>query len=67
MNIARFEVPYLPAFLLLASGLLIRIAAQGLEQGLISTMIEFSTDRLKAGSRKAFSSFRNLLATSDEA
>jgi hypothetical protein len=46
---------------------LTRVAAQGLEQGLLFTLIELSMNRVEAGIGKVFPSFKNLLGSSREA
>lgn len=66
MNILRFEIPFFQALLILWADMLIRIAAHGLEQGVLSTVIEFSMNRLRSGSGKIFSPFENLLGSSRE-
>jgi hypothetical protein len=63
MNILRFEIPFFQALLILWADMLIRIAAHGIEQGVLSTLIKFSTDRWKAGRGKIFSSFTNLFGS----
>ena len=65
MNILRFEIPFFQALLILWADMLIRIAAHRLEQGVLSTVIEFSMNRLRSGSGK-LSPFGNLLGSSRE-
>ena len=67
MNVTRFQIPFFSAFFLLATNVLTRVAAQGLEQGLLSTLIELSMNRVEAGIDKVFPSFTNLLGGSREA
>ena len=52
MNITRFQIPFLSALLLLETDMLTRVAAQGLEQGFVSTVIEFSMNRWKQAAAK---------------
>jgi hypothetical protein len=63
MNVTRFQIPFFSTFLLLATDVLTRVAAQGLEQGLLSTLIELSMNRVEAGIDKV----TNLLGGSREA
>jgi hypothetical protein len=60
MNVMKFEIPFLPAILLLGTDMLAKVAVQGIEQGLLSVLIEVSTQRFKAGDG-FFSKVRNLL------
>jgi hypothetical protein len=48
MNIMKYEIPFLPALLFLGTDMLARVAVQGVEQGLLSTVIEFSMNRWDA-------------------
>lgn len=56
----KFEIPFLPAILLLGTDMLAKVAVQGIEQGLLSVVIELFTQRLKV-SDEFFSKVRNLL------
>lgn len=60
MNVMKFEIPFLPAILLLGTDMLAKVAVQGIEQGLLSVVIELFTQRLKV-SDEFFSKVRNLL------
>jgi hypothetical protein len=57
MNILRFEIPFFQALLILWADMLIRIAAHGLEQAVLSTVIDFPMNRLRSGSGKIFFAF----------
>ena len=48
-NIMKFEIPFLPVILLLGTDMLAKIAVQGIEQAVLSAVIELSTQPLKAG------------------
>jgi hypothetical protein len=54
MNVMKFEIPFLPAILLLGTDMLAKVAVQGIEQGLLSVVIELSTGRFKAGRSSLF-------------
>lgn len=56
----KFEIPFLPAILLLGTDMLAKVAVQGIEQGLLSVVIELFTQRLKV-SDEFFCKVRNLL------
>lgn len=56
----KFEIPFLPAILFLGTDMLAKVAVQGIEQGLLSVVIELFTQRLKV-SDEFFSKVRNLL------
>ncbi|HEU4341662.1 MAG TPA: hypothetical protein VFU31_08840 [Candidatus Binatia bacterium] len=43
----KIEIPFLAALLLLGTDLLARVAAQGVEQALLSTVIEWSMKRTR--------------------
>jgi hypothetical protein len=45
MSILRFEIPFFQALLILWADMLIRIAAHGLEQGVLSTVIDQAVAR----------------------
>jgi hypothetical protein len=51
VNLMKIEIPVLAALLLIGTGLFARIAVQGIEQALLSTAIEWSLARIKAGVR----------------
>lgn len=55
MNSMRLEIPFLAAVFLFGTGLLARVAVQGIEQALLSTSIEWSMKRIKLVWRKCFS------------
>jgi hypothetical protein len=61
MSILRFEIPFFQALLILWADMLMGIAAHGLEHGVLSTVIEFSMNRLRSGCGEIFSPFGNLL------
>ena len=47
----KIEVPFLAAVVLIGTGLLARMAAQGVEQALFSTAIEYGIDGIRAVKR----------------
>ena len=51
----KIEIPFIAALLILGADLLARVSAQGIEQALFSTALEWSTKRIRAG-RQKFSS-----------
>jgi hypothetical protein len=54
MDVMKIEISFLAALLLVGTDLLARVAVQGIEQALLWTAIEWSTNRIKAGRRKFF-------------
>jgi hypothetical protein len=51
MNPMKIEIPFLAALVLIGTSLLARIAAQGIEQALLSTAIEYGLNGIKGGIR----------------
>jgi hypothetical protein len=47
----KIEIPFLAALVLIGTSLLARIAAQGVEQALLSTAIEYGLNGIKCGIR----------------
>jgi hypothetical protein len=45
----KIEIPVVAALLLIGTDLFARMAVQGIEQALLSTAIEWSSTRIKAG------------------
>jgi hypothetical protein len=48
VSIMKIEIPILAALLLLGSELMARAAVQGVEQALVSTVVEWSMSRVKS-------------------
>jgi len=51
MDVMKIEIPILAALLLLGSELIARAAVQGVEQALVSTVIEWSMSRVKSAGK----------------
>jgi len=51
MDVMKIEIPILAALLLLGSELMARAAVQGVEQALVSTVIEWSMSRVKSAGK----------------
>ena len=51
MDVMKIEIPILAALLLLGSELMARAAIQGVEQALVSTVIEWSMSRVKSAGK----------------
>jgi hypothetical protein len=49
MNLTRIELPLFTALLVVGTDLLARAAVQGIEQALLSTIVEYCLKGLKAG------------------
>jgi len=48
MDVMKIEIPILAVLLLLGSELMARAAVQGIEQALVSTVIEWSMGRVRS-------------------
>jgi hypothetical protein len=51
MNPMKIEIPFLAALVLIGTSLLVRMAAQGVEQALFWTAIEYGLNGIKRGIR----------------
>jgi hypothetical protein len=47
----KIVIPFLAAFILLGTDLLARAAAQGIEQALLSTVVKYGANSIRAGRR----------------
>jgi len=55
MNAVKLENPFLAALLIVGTGLLARVAVQGVEQAILSTAVEWSMSRMGKIRSKLFS------------
>jgi hypothetical protein len=51
MCLMKIEIPFLAAFIFLGTDLLARAAAQGIEQALLSTVVKYGVNGIRAGKR----------------
>ena len=55
MNPIKFEMPFLAGALFVGADLMARVAVQGVEQAIFSTVVEWSTSRIGKVRLKFFS------------
>lgn len=54
VHVMKFEIPFVTALVFLSADLMARVAVQGVEQALLTTVIEWSINPIKRNWKKFF-------------